>query len=86
MMENKDKFWMVAAINGKIEMICDIDNQPIKYSSQKDASQAAKDHALKLGPTYQCAVLEAVYAEIGKMITERIIYQSSSKCEAVDAA
>jgi len=79
MAENKEKFWMIAIINGSIEMVCNVDNEIIKFSNKKDAFQCAKEHALRLGEKYQCAVMEAMDAEIGKMVTERITYQSVSQ-------
>lgn len=78
-MDNKDKFWLVAIVNGKIEMVQDVDGNIIKFSSQKDAFQCAKEHALRMGEKYQCAVMEATQAEVGRMITERITYQSSAQ-------
>jgi len=79
MAENKEKFWMIAIINGSTEMVCNVDNEIIKFSNKKDAFQCAKEHALRLGEKYQCAVMEAMDAEIGKMVTERITYQSVSQ-------
>lgn len=85
-MDNKDKFWLVAVVNGIIEMVQDVDGKIIKFSSQKDAFQCAKEHALRYGEKYQCAVLEATQAEVGRMITERITYQSSTQPSSRDDA
>jgi len=74
----KDKFWMVVIINGHVSVDSSVDadgaEHPILYS-EKEAQTRAKSLALENGENYLVCVMEYIYAEKGKMITERITPQ-----------
>ena len=74
----KDKFWMVVIINGSVTIDSNIDDdgigRPTLYS-EKEAQNRAKSLALEHGENYLVCVMEYIYAEKGKMITERITPQ-----------
>ena len=70
----KEKFWMVVTINGSVTVDEDGSGRPIIYS-EKEAQTRAKSLALEHGENYLVCVMEYIYAEKGKMITERITPQ-----------
>lgn len=70
----KEKFWMIVTINGEVDVDSDDNGMPILYN-EKDAQSRAKELALTLGANHVCCVVEYMYGEAGKMITERILPQ-----------
>jgi hypothetical protein len=62
---------MVATVNGSTSVDSDDCGRPILYS-EKEAQSRARALALELGESYFVCVMEYIYAERGKMITERI--------------
>ncbi|MBK8187636.1 MAG: hypothetical protein IPK77_10605 [Cellvibrio sp.] len=79
----RDKFWMIITINGSIAVDCDDQEAPILYSEQ-DASARAKALSLTLGENYRVCVLEAMYSQNGKMITEKVIFQRPTTIESAE--
>lgn len=70
-MKEKEKFWMIVTVNGQAAIDEDDCGRPRIYS-EKEAQRRAKDLALSLGEGHFVCVMEYVYGEQGKMITERI--------------
>ena len=77
----KDKFWMIAVINGSISVDSDDADNPIIYTEQEVQSRA-KALSLSFGENYRVCVLEAMYSQNGKMITEKVIFQRPTTIES----
>jgi len=79
----KDKFWMIVTVNGSNEVDCDDSGRPMLYIEQ-EASARAKALSLTLGENYRVCVLEAMYSQNGKMITEKVIFQRPTMIESCE--
>ncbi len=79
----KDKFWMIVTINGQIGVDSDDMKTPNLYTEQ-EASARAKALSLTLGENYRVCVLEAMYSQNGKMITEKVIFQRPTIIEPAE--
>lgn len=79
----KDKFWMVVTINGSVDVDVDSSGKPLMYS-EKEAQLRAKALALEYGENHYVCVMEYMYAEAGKMVTERITPQRMTNPTALE--
>lgn len=75
---NEEKFWIVAFINGKTDVLRNEDGQIKRFNFSKDADKAAEEKAKELGEGYQCAVMESISFRRGFMTTEKVFYKTSS--------
>ena len=74
---------MIVTINGSIVVDCDDQDVPVLYSEQ-DARKKAEAMSLRLGENYRVCVLEAMYSQNGKMITEKVIFQRPTTIESAE--
>lgn len=82
-MNDKEKFWIVAYVNGTIDVLRNPDGEIKRFPSVKAADAAAEEKAKELGENYQCAVMESMLYRRGFMTTEKNFYTTTDSIGAV---
>lgn len=77
-MNDKEKFWIVAYVNGIVDVMRTEDNKILQFPSIKQADNAAKEKAKELGQGYQCFIMESVSFWHGYMTAEKVFCTTSS--------
>lgn len=77
-MNDKDKFWMVAFVNGIVDVIRTEDGKIQQFNTIKQADNAAKDKAKELGEGYKCFIMESLSFWHGYMTADKVFCTTNS--------
>ena len=72
----KDKFWLIAVMNGKFSIVTEENGEPKKYYSFRDAKLAAAEKAKEHGIGVYGLVFNLEHAEQSEMITKTVNFKS----------